>query len=134
MAAAGCDHHASAAIELEPGAALRWREEIVLGRHGEPAGQYVSRLDITLAGVALYRGELAVGRPETDGSCAVLDGAGAMGSVILIDAGRAHPPPTATTGLAILPLAGPGTVVSATGPDAAALARRLDHGEMLAGY
>jgi urease accessory protein len=37
-------------------------------------------------------------------------------------------------GLAVLPLAGPGTVVSATASDAATLARRLDDGERLAGH
>jgi urease accessory protein len=134
VAAAGCDHRASAIIELGPGAILRWREEIVLGRHAEPSGRCVSRLDVTLPGVTLYRGEVAVGCPATDASSAVLDGAGAVGSVILVNAGRAHPPPAAADGLAVLPLEGPGTAVSATAPDAAVLAHRLDLGEKLAGY
>jgi urease accessory protein len=134
VAAAGCDHHASAAVELEPGGVLRWREAVVLGRHGEPAGQCVSRLDICVAGTALYRGELTVGRRDTDGSCAVLDGAGAAGSVLVVDAARARPQPEALEGLAILPLAGPGCAISAVAPDAARLASRLDHGEQLAGY
>jgi len=133
IAAAGCDHLVSADIELAPGATLRWREAIVLGRHGEPAGQCVSRLDVTLAGMALYRGELTVGRPWTDTSSAVLNGASAVGSVVLAGAARAKPAAQAGDGLAVLPLAGPGTVVSATAPDAATLARRLDRGERLAG-
>jgi urease accessory protein len=134
VAAAGCEHHASAAVELGPGSVLRWREAIVLGRHGEPAGQFVSRLDVRVAGTPLYRGELSVGRPGTDNSSAVLGGAGAVGSVLLVDAVRKQPPACAHDGLAILPLAGPGCAVSAIAPDAALLASRLDWGEQLAGY
>jgi urease accessory protein len=134
VAAAGCQHRTSAAIELEPGGALRWREAIVLGRHGEPAGQCGSRLDVCVAGTALYRGELTVGCRDTDHSSAVLDGAGAVGSVLLVDAARAQPPAGVHDGLAILPLAGPGCAVSAVGPDAVRLASRLDRGEQLAGY
>ncbi len=67
VAAAGCRHRASAEVNLATGATLRWREEIVLGRHREPSGQCVSRLDVTVAGTAAYRGELtagAAGRPQ----------------------------------------------------------------------
>ena len=106
----------------------------MLGRHGEPAGQCVSRLDVCAAGTALYRGELTVGRRDTDRSCAVLDGAGAAGSVLVVDSARARPQPEALDGLAILPLAGPGCAISAVAPDAARLASRLDDGEQLAGY
>jgi urease accessory protein len=134
VAVAGCEHYTTATIELDPGGALRWREAIVLGRHGEPAGQCVSRLDVAMAGTPLYRGELAVGCADTDGSSAVLDGAAAVGSVLLADAARAQPPPGVRDGLAVLPLAGPGCAVSAVAPDAARLAARLDRGEQLAGY
>ena len=134
VAAAGCDHRAAAQIDLAAGASLRWREETVRGRHGEPSGQCVSRLDVTLAGVPAYRGELTVGGPQTDHSSAVLDGAGAVGSVLLVDASHPRPKASVHDGLAVLPLAGRGAAVTATGPDAAVLARRLDHGEKLAGY
>jgi urease accessory protein len=134
VAAAGCDHRLSAVIELATGATLRWREAIVLGRHGESSGHCVTRLDVTLAGLPLYRGEFGVGRPDTDASSAVLGGARSAGSAVLVDAARAQPPAAASDGLVVMPLAGPGTVVSATAPDAAALEHRLDHGEQLAGY
>lgn len=134
VAAAGCEHHASAAVELGAGAVLRWREAIVLGRHGERAGKCVSRLDVCVAGTPLYRGELTVGCRDTDDSSAVLDGAGAVGSVLLVDAARTQPAPGAHDGMAILPLAGPGCAVSAIASDAARLASRLDRGEHLAGY
>lgn len=132
VAAAGCDHRTEARIDLAAGATLRWREEIVLGRHGEPSGRCSARLDVILAGTAAYRGELAVGSPQTDRSSAVLEGAGAVGSVLLVDAARPRPPAAVHDGLAVLPLAGPGTAVTATAPDAVILARRLDHGEALA--
>ena len=134
VAAAGCDHRTRAVIELGTGAALRWREEIVLGRHGEPPGHCGSRLDVGLAGSPVFRGELTVGCPGTDSSSAVLGGARAAGGVLLVEEGRAQPPAAAHDGLAMLPLAGPGVSVTATAPDAATLARRLDHGEHLAGY
>ena len=134
VAAAGCDHRTDARINLGAGATLRWREEIVLGRHGEPSGRCASRLDVTLAGAAAYRGELAVGGRQTDRSSAVLGGAGAVGSVLLVDAARPRPPAAVHDGLAVLPLAGPGAAVTATAPDAVIMARRLDLGEEHAGY
>lgn len=134
VAAAGCDHRTDARVDLATGATLRWREEIVLGRHGEPSGRCASRLDVALTGTAAYRGELAVGGPQTDHSSAVLDGAGAAGSVLLIDAARPRPPAAVREGLAVLPLAAPGAAVTATAPDAAILARRLGLGEECAGY
>jgi urease accessory protein len=134
VAAAGCDHRTAAQVDLAAGATLRWREEIVLGRHGEPSGRCVSRLDVSLAGVPAYRGELSVGDPQTDHSSAVLDGAGAVGSVLLVDASRPRRPGTVHDGLAVLPLAAPGAAVTATALDAATLGRRLGRGEDLAGY
>ena len=134
VAAAGCDHRTDARIDLAAGATLRWREEIVLGRHGEPSGRCASRLDVTLAGTPAYRGELAVGGPQTDQSSAVLGGAGASGSVLLVDAARPRPPAAVHDGLAVLPLAGPGAVVTATAADAAILAGRLRRGEEHSGY
>jgi urease accessory protein len=133
VAVAGCDHRTRAEVELAARAALRWREEIVLGRHGEPSGRCASRLDVTLGGSPVYRGELTVGEPATDASSAVLAGAGAAGGVLLIDAERTWAQAAVGDGLAVLPLAGPGVAVTATAPDAATLARRLDQGEQLAG-
>jgi urease accessory protein len=139
VAAAGCDHRVSAVVELAPGASLRWREAMVLGRHGESSGHCVTRLDVTLAGSPLYRGELAVGGLDSDASSAVLGGAAAAGSAVLVECHVEHgawarPPAAACDGLVVMPLAGPGAVVSATALDAATLEHRLDHGEQLAGY
>jgi urease accessory protein len=54
VAAAGCHHGTHASVELGPGAELRWREELVLGRDGEAPGRCASRLDVTLAGAPVY--------------------------------------------------------------------------------
>lgn len=57
----GARHHQSATIELSGSAKLRWREILVLGRHGEEAGRVESTLDVTRDGVGLFRHTLAVG-------------------------------------------------------------------------
>ena len=85
----GCPHHAAARIGLAARAAPRWREEIALGRHAGPSGRRVSRLDVALDGAPAYRGGLGVAHPPTDHSGAVLEDAGAVGSVLLVDAARA---------------------------------------------
>jgi urease accessory protein len=132
VAAAGSHHRTTAEITLDPTSHLRWREELILGRHNEPSGRCVSRLDVVIIGdVPLYRSDLVVGSAETDRSSAVLHGAAAAGSVLL--AGQMSVRSAATsTGLAVLPLAGPGTAITATAPDASTLSRRLDQGELLA--
>jgi hypothetical protein len=82
----------------------------------------VSRLDVSLAGVPASRGESIVGAPQTDRSSAVLDGAGAVGSVLLVDASRPWPPAAVHDGPAVLPLAAPGAAVTAIARDAVILA------------
>ncbi|HEX6472795.1 MAG TPA: urease accessory protein UreD [Streptosporangiaceae bacterium] len=136
VAVAGCHHGSFADIELAAGAALRWRDELVLGRHRERPGRYAARCDVTLGGAGgrrpLLRHELRLDGAGTYASRAVLGGARAAGAVVLAGPGlTAHP--YAGAELAVLPLAGPGVLVSATAADAAALRRLLDHGTELAG-
>ncbi|GFJ88059.1 hypothetical protein Prum_017010 [Phytohabitans rumicis] len=96
IAARGCDHVSRSTVELEEGARLEWREELVCGRHGEEPGD--ARLDSTVrhGGRTLLRQELAVGprAPAWDGP-AVLAGARATGSLLLVDplwTGNPHRP------------------------------------------
>ncbi|MFB4315463.1 urease accessory protein UreD [Actinomadura sp. 21ATH] len=124
VAAAGCRHRSSARITLAEGAALRWYEELVLGRHGEPPGRHASRFDVTFGGVPLLRHELCLDDPAVYGSPAVLGGARAAGSVLLAGAGLPREPRTGD-GVAVLPLAGPGVLITAVAADSAALRRRL---------
>jgi urease accessory protein len=126
IAAAGCDHRAYAEVTLDARAEVVWREEILLGRHGECPGRYVSRLDATTCGVPLLRHEL---RLDDDApSAAVLGDATAVGTVLLAGDG-APAEPYAEAGLAVLPLAAPGVLVTALAPDAVCLRERLDRGQ-----
>ncbi|TDB95525.1 urease accessory protein UreD [Actinomadura sp. 7K534] len=128
VAAAGCRHRAVTDFALEAGATLRWREELVLGRHGEPAGRYSGRVDVTVGGRPLLRNELRLPDPGLYTSGAVLGDARCTGNVLLVGPGLAVEP-YAADGLAVMPLAGPGVLVTALAPDSATLRRRLRHGE-----
>jgi urease accessory protein len=81
----GCDHHAETSIDLAADATLLWREEVVLGRHGEGTGSLRQRLTIDRAGAPLLRTELAVG-PRWPGSLgpAGTAGARAVGTVVAV--------------------------------------------------
>jgi urease accessory protein len=131
VAVAGCRHRSAAGIELGPGAVLRWREELVLGRHAERPGRFTNRCDVTLDGVPLLRHELRIDDEAGYAGRAVLAGAGAAGTVVLAGPDLIKEPYTAD-GLAVLPLAGHGVLVSATAENAPVLRRRLDQGEAIA--
>lgn len=128
-------HHLRTIVELEAGARLMWREELVLGRHGEAGGSLVTRTDVDVAGDPLLRHELALGplSPAAAGP-AVTAGARAVGSLLLAGPDWARAPavtlgPTA----AVLPLAGAGVQIVALAAGAAELRRLLDAGLELLG-
>ncbi|MFF0306355.1 urease accessory protein UreD [Streptosporangium sp. NPDC004379] len=123
--AAGCLHRSAVRLTLEEGARVSWREEIVFGRYGERPGRCHARFDAVTPAGPLLRQELVVGDPVTDGSPAVYGDARCVGSVLVT--GRA-PASSVGDGWAMLPLAGPGTLVSALAADAVELRRRLDEG------
>ncbi|RCG32863.1 urease accessory protein UreD [Sphaerisporangium album] len=133
--AAGCAHRMIVRLAMDEGASVYWREEIVFGRFGERPGTCHARFDATASGVPLLRQEFVVGDPAVDGSPAVYGDARCVGSVLV--AGPRPPalksPPEAVIGdgCAVLPLAGPGTLVSALAPDAPTLRERLTWGESL---
>jgi urease accessory protein len=77
---AGSLHRVTAEIEVATGGAVAWREEIVLGRHGEASGELSSRLEITSIGRPLLRQEIVVGA-AAHSSPAVLAGHQATGSL-----------------------------------------------------
>ncbi|MEV4828319.1 urease accessory protein UreD [Micromonospora sp. NPDC049257] len=136
VAAAGCDHVAESRVTLAEGARLLWREELVCGRHGEPAGDVVVATSVDHAGRPLLRQSLAVG-PAAPGWAgpAVLGGATATGSLLVVGPAAASGPatvdaaggqprgrvlPTGPGASAVwLPLAGgPAALLTATAPDA----------------
>lgn len=133
VAAAGCHHHAAAEVTLAEGSTLRWREELVLGRHGEEPGRHTSRFDVTYGGLPLLRHELRLDDPRTSGSGAVLGRARAVGTVLLAGPGLGPAEPVTADGLVVMPLTGPGILVAATAEDAAVLRHRLCQGESAVG-
>ncbi len=116
IAASGCAHEAVSTVELAAGATLVWREELVCGRHGEEPGDARLRLAVRRDGRPLHRHEIAVGpgSPAWAGA-AVLGGARAVGSVLLVGAPAdpLEPGPTA----ALLTLDHDARLAVATGCD-----------------
>ncbi len=135
IAAAGCDHRVVSTVELDAGARLVWREELILGRHGESPGDVSTALRVRLDGVPLVHQELAAG-PRSDGwaGAAVLGDERTVGSLLLVNP---EPPDPATAGNgrvkddpavvgAWMSLAGPGYLGTAVAADAHTLRAWLD--------
>lgn len=147
--AAGCDHRMEVSLTLEGNAQVWWREEIILGRYGEAPGRCHTRFDATANGRPLLRQELTTGDARFATSPAVYDSATCIGTLLLAGAqsrpARTPRPSGAQShsagphthngishvadGVAVLPLAGPGTLVSALARDAVKLRERLAWGQ-----
>lgn len=132
IAAARCDHLSLSTVDLAEGAALVWRDELVCGRHGEAPGDARVATTLRYAGRTLYRHELSVG-PAAPGWAgpAVLGGAGAVGSLLIVDPAWAvdGQPPAQVLGpaAALMPLAdGPGVLATVVGPEHRAVRACLD--------
>jgi urease accessory protein len=134
IAAAGCRHQVMTAVDLEAGAGLLWRDEVVCGRHGEAAGDVLLRTSVRLAGRPLYRNDLAIG-PSAPGwsGGAVLGDARAHGSLLRVGGHHgaattdaAEPPRLLGPTAVLLALAGPAVVALATGRDLREVRAALD--------
>lgn len=130
IAATGCDHHLTAAIDLADDAHLEWRDELVLGRHAEPAGTCRTRLHADRGGTPLLRHELHTGLPDAHGP-AGLAGARAVGNILLAGDHEATGPPAGVADsdeprAAVLPLDGAGVLITAVADSAGELCRRLN--------
>lgn len=85
VAVAGCDHRATARIELDRNASLIWREEMVLGRHAEVSGSVLQTIHVDREGVPLLRTEMPLGpRWPWSAGPAGTAGARAIGSLVMI--------------------------------------------------
>jgi urease accessory protein len=128
VAAKACDHLGESIVELHGDARLRWREELVCGRHGEECGDLTLSTSVSRDGTPLYRQDLAVG-PRADGwsGAAVLGGYRTAGTLILV--GHPWPGPSTMDGptatSAAMELAAGGTVVTAAATHAHHLRRHL---------
>lgn len=87
-----CDHRSVTRLRVGGHGRVVWREEAVLGRHGEVPGSMTQRLDVERAGRPLLRTQLAVG-PRWPGSLGPAGTAGtrAIGSLLVVGAGPTHP-------------------------------------------
>lgn len=132
IGAAGCNHLSLSIVELDEGAALLWREELVCGRHGERVGDVEIGTTIRHVGRTLLRSTVSVGeRAPGWAGPAVLGGGRAVASVVLVDPAWAEtgPPPARVLGptAAVMPLAGgPAVLASATGADLVEVRTALD--------
>lgn len=93
VAVAGCHHLTEVRIRLAGDATLRWRDEVVAGRHGEPSGLLTSRLVVEREGVVLLRSATTVG-DEPWRSAAVGGDTRVLGTVLLAGTAAGAPPPT----------------------------------------
>jgi urease accessory protein len=133
VASAGCRHYVEVEIRIGPGCALIWRDELILGRHGERPGSWSTSLRADLDGRALLRQRLDVGphAPGWDGP-AIAGAARAVGSLLMVQPGMGiapspAPPLRSDLGrLSVMPLAGPAVLVSALASTAGGLRQILE--------
>jgi urease accessory protein len=131
VVSAGARHATVIRATLAEGASLLLRDELLLGRHGEAGGDCRTELRVTYAGRPLLRQSLEVSGadPVTMGPT-LLDGHRAVGTLLWVDPAprepeRAPVPGLASEAVAVMPLAGPGILVTALANDAVALRRNL---------
>ena len=133
---AGARHATVVSVTLAAGASLLLRDELLLGRHGEAGGAARSVLRADYAGRPLLRQSLSVsGTDPASLGPAVLAGHRGVGTLLVVNpgegcaagsAGVAGPGPADTDPeVAVMPLAGPGVLVTALANDAVTLRRRL---------
>jgi urease accessory protein len=128
VVADGARHTTDIRVELAAGAALVLRDEIILGRHGERGGACRTRLRVDYDGGPLLRHDVAVdGTEDISLGPAVLAGHRAYGTVLVAgECASDFADVPASPYVAVMPLAGPGVLVSALAADSLALRRLLD--------
>jgi urease accessory protein len=154
VVSAGARHATIIRVTLAEGASLLLRDELLLGRHGETGGAARSVLNVAYAGRPVLRQSLEVsGADAVAMGPALLAGHRAVGTALWVDpaageaqdagaaavadstavegptqAGRAisaDAAPATDAAVAVMPLAGPGILVTALANDAVALRRCL---------
>jgi urease accessory protein len=131
VAAQGCDHRMDATVDVAADGRVTWREEILLGRHGEPSGSVTTRLTADAGGAPLVRHELALGPGAPySGGPAVVGSARAVGTLLIVDPGSGAGQPRVRTlgpNAVAMALDGPGIQVVVLDADAMVLRRNLDN-------
>jgi urease accessory protein len=127
VVSAGARHATIFRVTLSAGASLLLRDELLLGRHGEAGGTARSVLWVDYAGRPLLRQALEISGTDAV-SCgpAVLAGHRAVGNLLRVaPAIQADDVAYADATVAVMPLAGPGVLVTALADDAVTLRQRL---------
>jgi len=126
VASAGSTMVVRTEISLAAGARVWWREEVVLGRFGEPPGRWISALHAERAGRPLLHHEVAV--DAESGPALAGPGHRAMGSVLAVGGVPEPAVAHAEDGVAVvLPLeCDDAVLISASARDHPALRRLLD--------
>ena len=124
IVAAGGGLNVATTVAVAPGGRLLWREELHLGRTGEPAqdATVIARLDVERDGRPVLRDGIDTTRPGAHGP-AVLGGARAISTTVLV-ADAVDPPP------GFVALAAHGAVERWLGTELADHARRRVHGSL----
>jgi urease accessory protein len=155
VVSAGARHATLVSVTLAAGASLAFRDELLLGRHGEAGGSARTELRVDYAGRPLLRQSLSVsGTDPAALGPAVLAGHRAVGSLLLVDGAAADERGASQRGVcggpssphgdacgardgigeratperAVMRLAGPGVLVTALADDAVTLRQRLRPG------
>ena len=123
----GARHATLVSVTLAHGASLVFRDEVLLGRHGEAGGMVRTDLQVRYAGRPLLRHALSVsGADPVSLGPAVLAGHRAVGTLLLVNAPEITGAAAADgTEVAVMRLAGPGVLVTALANDAVSLRRHL---------
>jgi urease accessory protein len=146
VAADGARHRTEVTVRLAADATLLLRDEVLLGRHGERGGACRTRLavdrDSALGRRPLLRHELDVsGTDAASSGPAVLAGHRAAGTLLSVEpdaiggadeaggvGGASGAGGVMEPWVAVMPLAGPGVLVTALAHDTRVLRQRLDWG------
>jgi urease accessory protein len=133
VVSAGARHATIIRVTLAEGASLLLRDEVLLGRHGEAGGACRTELWVNYAGRALLRQSLEVsGTDAADFGPAVLAGHRGVGTLLHVNLASCEskdaPVRTDAATAAVMPLAGPGVLITALADDAVTLRRRLSAG------
>jgi len=127
VVSAGARHATIFLVTLAEGASLLLRDELLLGRHGEAGGAARSVLRVDYDGRPLLRQALEVsGTDAVSLGPAMLAGHRAVGNLLRVGpAMSTDGVACADTTVAVMPLAGPGVLVTALADDAVTLRKRL---------
>ncbi|AMT92824.1 hypothetical protein A2T55_02625 [Brevibacterium linens] len=129
IAAQGCHHTHRVDIDLAEDARLFFREELLLGRHGEEPGNLSSRLNVRRGGrpLSIQRFDLGPAGKGFD-TPSVVGGALGVGSVVIVEPDGGLPTATviADPKSALLPIDETCVQINSLGDDGLALRQRLD--------